>query len=89
MQGAYNDSDSSTPLIFVLSPGADPVDYLIKLAREKGKAGPGLKIVSLGQGQGPIAEGMMEAARRSGDWVCLQVSESCFCVCVGWGGGCV
>jgi hypothetical protein len=72
-QGAFNDSDSSTPLIFVLSPGADPVDYLLKLAKEKGKSGPGLKIVSLGQGQGPIAEAMMESARRSGDWVCLQV----------------
>ncbi len=71
-QSAFNDSDSSTPLIFVLSPGADPVDYLLKLGREKGKTGPGLKIVSLGQGQGPIAESMMEAARRSGDWVCLQ-----------------
>ena len=73
VQGAFNDSDSSTPLIFVLSPGADPVDYLLKLAKEKGKSGPGLKIVSLGQGQGPIAEAMMESARRSGDWVCLQV----------------
>ena len=76
LEGAFNDSDSSTPLIFVLSPGADPVDYLLKLGREKGKTGPGLKIVSLGQGQGPIAESMMEAARRSGDWVCLQVRGS-------------
>ncbi len=73
LEGAFGDSDSSTPLIFVLSPGADPVDYLLKLAKEKGKAGTGLRMISLGQGQGPIAEGMMEAARRSGDWVCLQV----------------
>ena len=72
LEGAFSDSSAATPLIFVLSPGADPVDYLLKLAKEKGKSGPGLRMISLGQGQGPIAETMMEAARRSGDWVCLQ-----------------
>jgi len=72
LEGAYNDSTSQSPLIFILSPGADPVDYLLKLAKSKGKGGPGFRIISLGQGQGPIAERMMEAARRSGDWVCLQ-----------------
>jgi len=72
LEGAYNDSTAQTPLIFVLSPGADPIDYLLKLAKEKGKGGPSLKIISLGQGQGPRAEQLMEEARLSGDWVCLQ-----------------
>ena len=72
LAGAYDDSSAQSPIIFVLSPGADPIDYLLKLAKEKGKDGPGLKVISLGQGQGPIAERMMEAARVSGDWVCLQ-----------------
>jgi dynein heavy chain len=41
----------------VLSPGADINDYLLELAKNKGKlASGGLKIISLGQGQGPIAE---------------------------------
>ena len=72
LDGAFGDSTSQSPIIFVLSPGADPIDYLLKLAKAKGKAGPGLRMISLGQGQGPIAERMMDGARRSGDWVVLQ-----------------
>ena len=57
LEGAYQDSTNVTPLIFVLSPGADINDYLLELAKNKGKlATNGLKIISLGQGQGPIAE---------------------------------
>ena len=69
LEGAFGDSSSGTPLIFVLSPGADPIDYLIKLAKDKGV---NFQYISLGQGQGPNAEQKMEAARRNGDWVCLQ-----------------
>jgi len=72
LEGSFEDSSAQTPIIFITSPGADPIDYLLKLAGEKGKAGPTFKIISLGQGQGPIAEAAMEGARRSGDWVCLQ-----------------
>ncbi|KAA0178391.1 hypothetical protein FNF27_00240 [Cafeteria roenbergensis] len=72
LSGAYDDSSAEVPIIFVLSPGADPIDYLLKLADEKGKGGPGLRSISLGQGQGPVAERAMAEARRTGDWVCLQ-----------------
>jgi len=72
LAGAFDDSSAEVPIIFVLSPGADPIDYLLKLAEEKGKAGPGLRSISLGQGQGPVAERAMAEARRTGDWVCLQ-----------------
>lgn len=71
LEGAYEDSSNITPLIFILSPGADPTDYLLQLADSKGKAN-GLRIISLGQGQGPIAERAIEMSCRSGDWVCLQ-----------------
>ena len=37
--------------------------------------GTHLHIISLGQGQGPIAESTLNMAIRSGDWVCLQVSR--------------
>ena len=30
-------------------------------------------MISLGQGQGPIAEMLMHQAAKAGDWVCLQV----------------
>jgi dynein heavy chain len=49
LQGAYNDSSSTTPIIFVLSPGADPITYLIGLAKSKNMESR-LKILSLGQG---------------------------------------
>jgi len=71
LQGCYDDSTALTPLIFVLSPGADINDYLHALAVKQGKDAQ-LKIISLGQGQGPIAERLMESGRNDGDWVCLQ-----------------
>ena len=72
LTGAYADSQAMSPLIFILSPGADPTDYLLSLAESKGKGGTGLRIISLGQGQGPIAERAIEQSQSSGDWVCLQ-----------------
>jgi len=68
--GAYTDSMSTTPIIFVLSPGADPITYLVNLAKSKGMESR-LKILSLGQGQGRIAEKLIDAGQRAGDWVCL------------------
>jgi dynein heavy chain len=32
---AFDDSLSITPIIFVLSPGADPMSYLLNLAEER------------------------------------------------------
>lgn len=34
--GAYNDSQNTAPIIFVLSPGADPITYLVGLAKARG-----------------------------------------------------
>jgi dynein heavy chain, axonemal len=73
LEGAFGDSTNVTPLIFILSPGADPTDYLLALAETKDKKiGSGLRIISLGQGQGPIAEKAIDIAQKTGDWVCLQ-----------------
>ena len=72
LEGAYSDSTPVSPLIFILSPGADPTDYLLQLAESKGKGSGGLRIISLGQGQGPIAEAAITQSQLSGEWVCLQ-----------------
>jgi dynein axonemal heavy chain len=72
LASVYEDSLPSTPIVLVLSPGADPMSALLKLAREREMEDGRFQYISLGQGQGPIAEQLMEQGRRNGDWICLQ-----------------
>jgi dynein heavy chain len=67
----YDDSDCKTPIIFVLSQGADPVVSVQKLAKSKGLEDK-LIIKSLGQGQGPKAKDAIERGKLAGNWVVLQ-----------------
>uniref|UniRef100_A0A663MBF2 Dynein axonemal heavy chain 12 n=1 Tax=Athene cunicularia TaxID=194338 RepID=A0A663MBF2_ATHCN len=69
---SYLDSNSTIPLIFVLSPGADPMSSLLKLANDKEMVGNKFQSISLGQGQGPIAAKMIKEGMEEGTWVCLQ-----------------
>ncbi len=71
LKGSFTDSSNTTPIIFILSPGADPVSYLLSLAKDK-EMDNRLKMISLGQGQGKIAKDLVNSGRRNGDWVCLQ-----------------
>ena len=52
---SYNDSTSITPLLFILSPGADPMAALLKFAEDNGFGGEKFDAVSLGQGQVKIS----------------------------------
>ncbi|KAK7874036.1 hypothetical protein R5R35_004587 [Gryllus longicercus] len=71
IEKSYDDSDSLCPLIFILSPGADPMAALLKFSERMGVSSQ-FSSISLGQGQGPIAERMVKTAQEEGGWVCLQ-----------------
>ncbi|KAK6493365.1 dynein heavy chain 6 [Huso huso] len=67
----YNDMSPSTPLVFILSTGSDPMGAFQRFARERGYLDR-VQSISLGQGQGPIAEKMIKAALKTGNWIYLQ-----------------
>lgn len=68
---SFEDSNCLTPLIFILSPGIDPMQSILSYA-EKLKFDETFQYVSLGQGQGEKARLMIEKAQQAGGWVCLQ-----------------
>uniref|UniRef100_A0A672FP66 Dynein axonemal heavy chain 2 n=1 Tax=Salarias fasciatus TaxID=181472 RepID=A0A672FP66_SALFA len=70
MNAVLEESTSSTPLIFVLSPGVDPTGALLQLADASGMS-QRFHAVSLGQGQVPIAKSMIEEGVKNGHWVFL------------------
>ncbi|KAM4612372.1 dynein axonemal heavy chain 2 [Polymixia lowei] len=70
MKAVVEDSTTRTPLIFVLSPGADPTGALTQLAEASGMS-ERFHSLSLGQGQAPNARRMMEEGVKHGHWVFL------------------
>jgi len=75
--GCFNDSTNSSPLVFVLSAGSDPMAALLKFSEDKSAR---VESISLGQGQGPKAEAMIKKAQKQGSWVVLQ---NCH-LCISW-----
>ncbi|KAG2500939.1 hypothetical protein HYH03_000764 [Edaphochlamys debaryana] len=65
----FNDSSAAMPIVFVLSAGSDPMADLLAFAEEKRRQ---VEAVSLGQGQGPIAERAIAQGIREGTWIVLQ-----------------
>ncbi|KAG8342491.1 P loop [Trypanosoma vivax] len=68
---SFKESSPAAPLIFILSQGADPFEDLKKFAEQKNMAKK-LSDISLGQGQGPRAERMLQEGMENGTWVLLQ-----------------
>lgn len=70
----YMDSTSTTPLIFILSPGSDPFASLNSFSEQKKKP---ITSISLGQGQGPAAVKVIRDGQKNGGWVVLQNCHLC------------
>lgn len=67
----FKESNSTTPIIFVLSSGADPAASFNQFAEDM-RFSKRTCSISLGQGQGPRAEALLEDAVQRGLWVLLQ-----------------
>jgi dynein heavy chain len=71
MDMLFKDTNLMTPLIFILSTGADPTQMLLRFAAAK-EYSERLFPISLGQGQGQKAKNLIERSCQQGDWVMLQ-----------------
>jgi len=71
LNACYKDSNSLSPLVFVLSKGSDPTKAFNEFA-VKQKMDRKVRMLSLGQGQGPKAVKMIEEGTQKGLWVLLQ-----------------
>ncbi|KAB0803715.1 hypothetical protein PPYR_00685 [Photinus pyralis] len=72
LDNIFDQSNTMTPVVFILSPGSDPTAELMKLADRCGMGGGKFRYLSLGQGQEPIALGLLEVATARGQWLMLQ-----------------
>ena len=68
---SYKDSNITTPLVFVLSKGSDPVASFERFADDMNMTKKCEKI-SLGRGQGPKASTMINDNLTRGGWVLLM-----------------
>ncbi|XP_067125111.1 dynein axonemal heavy chain 6 isoform X2 [Centruroides vittatus] len=71
LQTLFQDMSKITPLIFILSSGSDPMSAFLKFASKKDYLDR-IYMVSLGQRQGPVAENIINNAKKNGNWVFLQ-----------------
>ena len=60
MEESFKSTNALKPIIFLLSPGIDPVSIIIEFSRKQGISEKNLKILSLGQGQGRLAENLVK-----------------------------
>ncbi|XP_075057079.1 dynein axonemal heavy chain 14 [Mixophyes fleayi] len=73
LRAVLEESEATSPLIFILSSGSDPAGQLERLALESRGITLHLDMVSLGRGQGVKAEELINKAKRlKGHWVFLQ-----------------
>ena len=71
---SFEDSGPATPIFFILSPGVDPVQFVVALGKDLGYTEDDDKFfnVSLGQGQEPRAFHSLEQSFNGGCWAMLN-----------------
>ncbi|KAL9654899.1 hypothetical protein ABK040_008689 [Willaertia magna] len=69
LRTSYMDSSPTKPLIFILSPGVDPMEQLRKFAEQEQV---NLRSLSLGQGQEEKAADLINQGSFQGNWIVLQ-----------------
>ncbi|XP_026191394.1 dynein beta chain, ciliary [Cyclospora cayetanensis] len=73
LESSFGDSAPTTPIFFILSPGADPVKEIEALGKKLGySANFNLHNVALGQGQDVVAMQKLDLGHKEGHWVLLQ-----------------
>mmetsp|Transcript_28687 Transcript_28687/g.25687 ORF Transcript_28687/g.25687 Transcript_28687/m.25687 type:complete len:171 (-) Transcript_28687:1510-2022(-) len=71
LQRSYSESVATQPLIFIL-PGTDPMSLLLNFAEVHKIKQENFHAISMGQGQGAIAERIINDSSSSPSWVILQ-----------------
>lgn len=71
---SYKETTKATGVFFILSPGVNPIAQVEELGQEMGFTFDkgNYHMVSLGQGQEPIAEEAMKLGAKEGHWVILE-----------------
>ncbi|XP_059609452.1 dynein axonemal heavy chain 7 [Phlebotomus argentipes] len=71
LDACYEISNSCIPIVAILEPGYDFTESLLKFAAQRGISDDKIVLVTLGKGQGEIAEKTIEKGMKSGCWVVL------------------
>ena len=69
LKAVVSEAGPATPLLFLLSHGADPTGSIEGLAKRCKKQ---LQTISMGQGQEEAAAALVQTAFRTGNWILLQ-----------------
>ena len=69
---AYSESKNDTPILFILSPGADPLVIIQSLCLNSQMDWDRVRNISLGQGQEEAAKAGIEAGIQRNSWIILQ-----------------
>lgn len=72
LSNSLEDSSPTTPVFFILSQGADPVNSLAVIAKRKGMYDTKFHRVALGEGQDVVAMNRLDIGSREGHWVVLE-----------------